>query len=43
MIESQSIAGTSYYMAPEIFNGNQLRKSCDIYSFGIILYEIFTE
>lgn len=36
------IIGSSSYMAPEVWLGNQLTASVDLYSLGIILYEICT-
>ena len=35
--------GTFVYMAPEIIKGEQYNKEVDIYSFGIMLYEIATD
>ena len=32
-----------FYIAPEIIKNNNITKKCDIYSFGIILYELVTE
>ena len=34
------LLGTPYYMAPEQFRGEVLDSHADIYSFGILLYEI---
>lgn len=34
--------GTISYMAPELFIGEELNFSADIYSLGIIMYEIFS-
>jgi len=34
--------GTLSYMAPELFNSKQYTKSVDIYSVGIITYNIIT-
>ncbi|XP_034477773.1 mitogen-activated protein kinase kinase kinase 7-like isoform X2 [Drosophila innubila] len=30
------------YMAPEVFNGQTFTKKCDVYSFGIILWEVMS-
>ena len=35
--------GTSAYIAPEIINGNRYNSKADVYSFGIIMYEIITD
>lgn len=29
-------------MAPEIFNGEKYTEKADVYSFGIVMWEIFT-
>ena len=34
--------GTAYYMAPEIFEGKQPTVQADIYSLGILAYEVLT-
>ena len=37
-----NLIGTIEYMSPEMINGNIINyKSCDIWSFGIIMYELF--
>ncbi|XP_020098192.1 serine/threonine-protein kinase STY8-like isoform X2 [Ananas comosus] len=33
--------GTLGYMAPEVLNGNPYNHKCDVYSFGICLWEIY--
>mmetsp|Transcript_50125 Transcript_50125/g.64246 ORF Transcript_50125/g.64246 Transcript_50125/m.64246 type:complete len:175 (+) Transcript_50125:687-1211(+) len=38
-----SQAGTPAYMAPELLNGSTFNKSVDVYSFGILLCEIFAQ
>jgi serine/threonine protein kinase len=35
-----SVAGTLYYMAPEVINGESYTPKVDVYSYGIVLYEI---
>lgn len=35
-------AGTPQYMAPEQFDGSELTVQTDIYSLGLVLYEVFT-
>ncbi|KAM3127821.1 hypothetical protein pb186bvf_020100 [Paramecium bursaria] len=34
--------GTPGHMAPEIFTSNQYNEKCDIYSLGILIYEMLT-
>jgi serine/threonine protein kinase len=34
--------GTFAYMAPEVVDSQNYTKSCDIYSFGITLWEMLT-
>ncbi len=35
-------AGTPQYMAPEQLSGGELSKQTDLYSLGLVLYELFT-
>jgi len=37
-----TICGTIEYIAPEIINGKGYNKSVDIWSLGILLYEMLT-
>lgn len=36
------IKGTHIYMSPEIWQKQEYTKSCDVYAFGFIVYEIVT-
>lgn len=35
--------GTSIYMAPEVIEGNHYGLKADVYSFGILMYEVVTD
>jgi len=37
-----SVSGTLTYMAPEQFNGGNVSRKSDLYSFGITLYQLFS-
>lgn len=39
---SNERVGTAFYMAPEIFNGESASVKSDIYSLGILAYEVLT-
>ncbi len=41
-LKESVIAGTPAYMSPEQITGKELTKSSDVYSLGLVLYEIFT-
>ncbi|XP_063403150.1 mitogen-activated protein kinase kinase kinase 7-like isoform X7 [Mytilus trossulus] len=34
--------GSAAWMAPEVFEGNMYSEKCDVFSFGIILWEVIT-
>ncbi|RHZ50324.1 hypothetical protein Glove_501g7 [Diversispora epigaea] len=40
--EKRQIFGVLPYIAPEVFNGEEYTKAADVYSFGIIAYELVT-
>lgn len=37
-----TVVGTPVYMAPEVLNNEKYSEKADIYSFGMVLWEIFT-
>jgi hypothetical protein len=41
-LEEGAIAGTPAYMSPEQIAGKELTTKSDIYSLGLVLYEVFT-
>ncbi|KAF6983122.1 hypothetical protein CFC21_001401 [Triticum aestivum] len=41
-LSSKSTAGTPEWMAPEVLRNEQSNEKCDIYSFGVILWELAT-
>jgi tetratricopeptide (TPR) repeat protein len=40
--QSGELAGTPGYMAPELWHGGKASKASDVYSLGVILYEMVT-
>jgi serine/threonine-protein kinase len=42
LVQRETIIGTPRYMAPEQSNGFQLTPAADVYSLGVILYEMMT-
>ena len=43
LTENGACLGTPYYMSPEQFQGRDLDSRCDIYSFGILAYELLAK
>ncbi|CAD8065846.1 unnamed protein product [Paramecium primaurelia] len=37
-----AVVGTFHWMAPEVFRGEMYTNKADVYSYGIVLYEIFS-
>ncbi|NTV36147.1 MAG: protein kinase [Anaerolineaceae bacterium] len=42
LTETRSILGTFYYLSPEVFEGREANERSDIWSFGVVLYEMLT-
>ncbi len=39
---STATVGTVTHMPPELLLSGRLRPSCDVYSFGVMLWQLFT-
>ena len=42
LVQSSSVIGTPRYMSPDQHNGSELTPAADVYSLGVILYEMLT-
>ena len=40
--KSKHIKGTPAYLAPEVYSNNEYSKASDVYSFGFLVFELFT-
>jgi len=41
-VKAKTCIGTPGYMAPEIFSGTDYSFPCDVWSFGVVLYEVLS-
>ena len=42
LTETDSILGTLYYLSPEAFEGREVNERSDIWSFGVVIFEMLT-